>query len=43
MYGVTKIGINATIQGKSIEERARVVSGNLKRIKAIMSKLDGRC
>ena len=43
MYGVTKIGINATIQGKAIEERAKVVSGNLKRIEAIMSKLDGRC
>jgi 2,5-furandicarboxylate decarboxylase 1 len=41
MYGVTKIGINATIQGKSIEERARVVSGNPKRIEAIMRKIDG--
>jgi 2,5-furandicarboxylate decarboxylase 1 len=43
VYGVTKIGINATIQGKSIEERAKVMSGNEKRIKAIMGKLDGRC
>jgi 3-polyprenyl-4-hydroxybenzoate decarboxylase len=43
VYGVTKIGINATIQGKAIEERAKVVSGNIKRIEAIMSKLDGGC
>jgi 3-polyprenyl-4-hydroxybenzoate decarboxylase len=43
MYGVTKIGINATIQGKAIEERAKVVSGNAKRIEAIMRKIDGRC
>jgi len=41
-YGVSKVGINATIQGKTIEERARVVSGNEKRIKTIMSKIDGR-
>ena len=43
LYGVTKIGINATIQGKSIEERAKVVSGNAKRIEAIMRKIDRRC
>lgn len=43
LYGVTKIGINATIQGKSIEERARVVTGNAKRIEAIMRKIDRRC
>jgi 2,5-furandicarboxylate decarboxylase 1 len=43
VYGVTKIGINATIQGKSIQERAKVESGNEKRIRAIMSKIDRRC
>jgi 2,5-furandicarboxylate decarboxylase 1 len=43
VYGVTKVGINATIQGKSIEERAKVMSGNAKRIKAVMSKIDGGC
>lgn len=42
VYGVTKIGINATIQGKSIEERAKVVSGNPKRIETIMNKIGGR-
>ncbi len=43
VYGVTKVGINATIQGKSIEERANVSKGNEKRIKTVMSKIDGRC
>ena len=43
VYGVTKIGINATIQGKSIEERAKVVSGNSKRIETIMNKVGRRC
>lgn len=43
VYGVTKIGINASVQGKKIEERARVVSGDAKRIKAVISKIDGRC
>jgi UbiD family decarboxylase len=42
VYGVTKVGINATIQGKGIQERAKVVGGNEKRIKAVMSKFDGR-
>jgi len=39
VYGVTKIGINATIQGKSIEERAKVTKGNIKRIRDVMSKI----
>lgn len=43
VYGVTKIGINATTQGKKIEERAKVTGGNAKRIQAIMAKIDGRC
>jgi len=43
VYGVTKVGINATIQGKSIEERAKVISGNAKRIKAVMTKIDRGC
>ncbi len=43
VYGVTKIGINATIQGKSIEERAKVTVGNSKRINEIMRKLNGGC
>lgn len=42
VYGVTKVGINATIQGKAIQERAKVIGGNNKRIKAVMSKIDGR-
>lgn len=42
VYGVTKVGINATIQGKSIEERAKVISGNANRIKTVMSKINGR-
>lgn len=43
VYGVTKVGINATIQGKSIEERAKVSRGDGKRIKTVMRKIDGRC
>lgn len=43
VYGVTKVGINATIQGKSIEERAKVTSGNPKRIRDIMNKINGGC
>ncbi len=43
VYGVTKVGINATIQGKAIQERAKVIGGNKKRIKAVMSKINGRC
>ncbi len=42
VYGVTKIGINATIQGKSIEERAKVFSGNSERIETIVNKIGGR-
>lgn len=43
IYGVTKIGINATTQGKFIEERARVTRGNAKRVNAVMRKIGGRC
>ena len=41
MYGVTKIGINATAQGKHIEERAKVVMGNRERIESIIRSIGG--
>jgi UbiD family decarboxylase len=41
-YGITKVGINATIQGKMIQERAKVMRGNEKRIEVVLSKIDGR-
>lgn len=37
--GITKIGIDATIQGKSIEERAQVVKGNHERIEKILQSI----
>jgi len=41
-YGITKVGINATIQGKMIQERAKVMKRNEKRIEVVLSKIDGR-
>jgi len=36
-YGVAKIGINATIRGKSIENRAQVLKGDPEKIKKILN------
>lgn len=41
VYGVTKIGINATVQGKHIEERAKVAMGNRERIESIIRSIGG--
>ncbi len=40
--GVTKIGIDATIQGKSMEPRALVAEGDAGRINKILNSLGGR-
>ena len=40
-YGVAKIGINATIQGKSIESRALVVKGDPEKVKKILNSTGG--
>jgi 2,5-furandicarboxylate decarboxylase 1 len=39
--GVAKIGINATVQGKLIEERANVVKGDSERVKKIIDLTAG--
>ncbi len=39
--GVTKIGMDATIQGKSMEERAHVAPGNPERIEKILKSIEG--
>jgi len=39
--GVAKIGIDATFQGKGMEERARVVRGEPVRIEELMKSLGG--
>jgi len=41
VYGVTKIGINATVSGKNIEQRARVAGGNRERIESILQSIGG--
>jgi 2,5-furandicarboxylate decarboxylase 1 len=40
--GVTKIGIDATVQGKSMESRALVVRGDSGRIDKILNSIGGR-
>lgn len=42
-YGVAKIGINATTQGKSMEERAVVSPGNSGTIERVLKALEVRC
>jgi 2,5-furandicarboxylate decarboxylase 1 len=39
--GVAKIGINATVQGKSIKERALVVKGDSEKVKRIVNFTKG--
>jgi len=39
--GVAKMGIDATAQGKSFEEKARVAAGNRKNIERILKSLGG--
>jgi 2,5-furandicarboxylate decarboxylase 1 len=39
--GVAKIGIDATMQGKNMEERARVIPGNGERIEKVLKSLGG--
>lgn len=39
--GVAKIGINATVQGKSIQERAHVVKGDSERVNKIINLIVG--
>ena len=41
IYGVTKIGINATATGKKIQERARIAAGDGKRIQSILKSIGG--
>jgi len=41
VYGVTKIGINATAGGKKIEQRAQVAGGNRERIRDILQSIGG--
>jgi UbiD family decarboxylase len=36
-YGVAKIGIDATIRGKSIENRAQVLKGDPEKVKKILN------
>jgi len=38
--GVTKIGFNATVQGKSIKDRAHVVKGDSERIRKILNLIE---
>ena len=40
IHGITKIGINATVQGKNIEKRARVQKGDRERIEKILRSLE---
>jgi 3-polyprenyl-4-hydroxybenzoate decarboxylase len=40
--GVTKIGIDATVQGKSMESRALVARGDSGRIDKILNSIGGR-
>jgi UbiD family decarboxylase len=39
--GVTKVGINATVQGKTIKERAIVVKGDSEKIRRIVNLTEG--
>ncbi len=39
--GVAKMGIDATMQGKHIEERARVATGNRERVAAVLRSIGG--
>jgi 2,5-furandicarboxylate decarboxylase 1 len=41
VYGVTKMGINATATGKNIQERARVTAGDSERIQNILRSIGG--
>ncbi|HEY3278561.1 MAG TPA: UbiD family decarboxylase [Syntrophorhabdaceae bacterium] len=41
VYGVTKIGINATTAGKNIEERAFVSPGDRERVQGILESMGG--
>jgi 2,5-furandicarboxylate decarboxylase 1 len=41
LYGVTKIGIDATVQGKTLEERAKVTKGNQDRVRKILGSVGG--
>jgi UbiD family decarboxylase len=41
VYGVTKIGINATAMGKDIQERASIATGDSERVEKIMQSIGG--
>jgi 2,5-furandicarboxylate decarboxylase 1 len=41
VYGVAKMGINATVLGKNIQERARIAPGDSERIKNILQSIGG--
>jgi 2,5-furandicarboxylate decarboxylase 1 len=41
IYGVTKIGINATSMGKNIQERACIATGDSERVEKIMQSIGG--
>jgi 2,5-furandicarboxylate decarboxylase 1 len=41
VYGVTKMGINATATGKKIQERARIAAGDSERIQNILRSIGG--
>ena len=41
IYGVTKMGVNATVAGKKIHERARVATGNSERVQATLNSIGG--
>jgi 2,5-furandicarboxylate decarboxylase 1 len=41
VYGVTKMGINATVMGKNIQERARIAAGDSERIQNILRSIGG--
>ncbi|OPY65840.1 MAG: 3-octaprenyl-4-hydroxybenzoate carboxy-lyase [Syntrophorhabdus sp. PtaU1.Bin050] len=41
VYGVTKVGINATVTGKKIHERALIAAGDRQRIQNILQSMGG--
>lgn len=41
VYGVTKIGVNATATGKKIQARARIAAGDRERIRIILQSMGG--
>jgi hypothetical protein len=41
--GVAKMGIDATTQGKTFEEKARIAAGSSKTIERVLKSLGGVC